>query len=91
MDGNKLSKLFDPWINENNDDLVGYNHQRFYRFHKTIVDYRFSTWGHWLRNPDLGDQNSNIAKGFNLPFPSFPFRSVPFLFLSFPIHFFNFL
>ena len=38
MDEKKFADLVDPWINENIDDLVGFNHQRFDRFPKTIVD-----------------------------------------------------
>ena len=87
MDGNKLSELVDPLINEDIDDLVGYNNQRFDRCQKTIVDYWFSNWGHWLRNPEIRYQNSKIAKSFILPFHSFPFHSIPLISLIF----FNFL
>ena len=94
MDGNKLSELVDPLINEDIDDLVGYNNQRFDRCQKTIVDYWFSNWGHWLRNPKIRYQNSKIAKSFILPFHSFPFHSIPFHsipFRSISLVFFNFL
>ena len=64
MDEEKLADLVDPWINENINELVGENHQRFYRCPKTVVDYTSTTWGRWLRNPQIWDPNSKIAKVF---------------------------
>ena len=47
MDGNNFSELVYPWVNEDIDDLVGYNHERFDRCQKVIVDY-------WFQLGDIG-------------------------------------
>jgi hypothetical protein len=81
MDESKLSEMIDPWINENIDDLVGESRQLFYRCPKTLVDYDSTTWGRWLKSPQIRDPKSKIAKMFMLrfrvPFILFEQKIVP--------------